>query len=155
MKKILFFFYTLMLVVLWHGAMAHSYKQGNISIGHIWARATAPGMTTAAVYVPLLNTGKEPDQLIGASSDLADKIEIHQDSNENDIAKMQKLNEITLEPGKPVSLRPGGMHFMVIGLKKQLKEGEMFPMTLQFEKAGTAKVDAMIEAAGAMSGNSH
>ena len=155
MKIFYQFLCVLMILFAANSAHAHSYKQGDIEIGHIWARATAAGMTTAAVYVPLLNTGKEPDKLIGASSDLADKIEIHQDSNENDIAKMQKLNEITLEPGKPVSLRPGGMHFMVIGLKKQLKEGEMFPMTLQFEKAGTAKVDAMIEAAGAMSGNSH
>lgn len=133
---------------------AHSYKQGDIEIGHIWTRATAPGTTTAAIYVPLLNEGKETDRLIAVSSDEAKKIEIHEDSNENGIMKMQKLDALTLEPGKPVSLRPGGIHFMVIGLKHQLKEGEMFPLTLQFEKAGSIKVEAMIEAIGAMSGNS-
>ena len=66
--------------------------------------------------------------------------------------KMQKLDAITLEPSVPVSLRPDGIHLMVFGLKQPLKEGKMLPLTLQFEKAGTAKVDVMIESVGSMSG---
>jgi len=145
------FLCVLMLLFASNSAHAHSYKQGDISIGHIWARATPTGATTAAIYVPLLNNGKETDSLIGASSELASKIEIHQDTNDNGIMKMQKLDAVTLEPNKPVSLRPNGTHLMVFGLKQQLKEGGMFPLTLQFEKAGSIKVEAMIEGVGAMS----
>jgi len=152
-KKIVSIICIAVLVLAGHVALAHSYEQGAIEIGHIWTRATAPGMTTAAVYGPFLNTGTEPDELIGASSDWADKIEIHQDTNENNIAHMQKLDSITLDPNKPVALRPGGIHLMAIGLKRQLKEGMMFPLTLQFKNAGSAKVEAMVEAAGAMSGS--
>ena len=151
MKKIAVLLILISFSSVWHQAIAHSYQQGDIRIGHIWARATPAGTTTAAIYVPLLNAGKEPDSLIGASSDLASKIEIHQDSNENGIMRMQKLDVVTLEPNKPVSLRPSGIHLMVFGLKQQLKEGGMFPLTLQFEKAGSITVEAMIEAAGAMS----
>jgi copper(I)-binding protein len=133
-------------------AFAHSYKQGDIQIGHIWARATAPGMTTAAIYVPLLNTGKEQDKLTGASSDIAENVMIHENINDNGIKKMRMLDSVVLEPNKPVSLRPGGIHLMVTGLKRQLKESETFPLTLQFEKAGAAKVDVMVENVGAMSG---
>jgi len=128
---------------------AHSYKQGDISIGHVWTRATMSGVSTAAIYLPLLNTGKEPDKLLGATSALADKIDIRDEKKENGIASMPKLDALTLEPGKPVALRPGGMHLMVFGLKKQLKVGEMFPLTLQFEKAGNANVEAKIEDIGA------
>jgi len=151
MRKIAIFLILVTLASAWHEAIAHSYKQGDISIGHIWAHATPTGATTAAIYVPLLNNGKEPDSLIGASSDLASKIEIHQDTNDNSIMKMQKLNSVILEPNKPVSLRPNGIHLMVFGLKQQLKEGGRFPLTLQFEKAGSIKVEAMIEAISAMS----
>jgi len=138
-------------ILLSGSALAHSYQQGDIRIGHIWARATPPGATAAAIYVPLLNNGKETDSLIGALSELASKIEIHQDTNDNGIMKMQKLDSVVLEPNKPVSLRPNGIHLMVFGLKQQLKEGGMFPLTLQFEKAGSIKVEAMIEGVGAMS----
>jgi len=133
-------------------ALAHSYKQGDIEIGHVWTRATAAGMTTAAIYFPLLNTGSAPDKLIGATSDLAGKIEIHQDLNENGISKMRKLDMLPLDPNIPVALSPGGTHLMAFGVKQQLKQGEKFPLTLQFEKAGTIKVDAVIEAPGAMGG---
>ena len=151
MRKILTVLLMLACVFGAASALAHSYKQGDIEIGHIWARATAPGMTTAAIYVPLLNIGKETDVLLGASSDLAEKIEIHQEIDDNGIKKMRKLDSITLEPNAPVSFRPGRIHFMVFGLKHQLKEGDMFPVTLQFKNAGSAKVDVMVQAIGAMS----
>ena len=151
MKK-LAIFTILMFLTMSSIAFAHSYKQGDIEIGHIWTRATAPGMTTAAVYMPLLNTGTKTDELVGASSDWADKIEIHESTNENNIARMKMLDSLALEPNKPVAMRPGGIHLMVIGLKHQLKKGDMFPLTLQFKNAGSIKVEAMIEAMGATSG---
>lgn len=129
--------------------LAHSYKQGDISIGHVWARPTPEGASTAAIYFPLLNAGKEPDQLISVSTDIAKKVEIHETSNEDGVMKMKKLDALVLEPNKPIALRPRGIHLMVFGLQKQLKEGEKAPLTLQFEKAGTVQVEVAIESAGA------
>jgi copper(I)-binding protein len=107
------------------------------------------------VYVPLLNTGTSPDRFIGASSPIAEKVEIHDETKDNGILKMEELDGVTLEPNVPISFRPGGKHLMVIGLKHPLKEGEMLPLTLQFENAGSIKVDAMVESPGAMSGERH
>ena len=84
---------------------------------------------------------------------LAEKVEIHEIVKDNNIARMQKLDALTLEPNEPVSLRPNGIHLMVFGLKQPLKEGDMMPLTLQFEKAGVANIEVMIEAVGAMSGS--
>ncbi|MGB9153466.1 MAG: copper chaperone PCu(A)C [Alphaproteobacteria bacterium] len=152
MKKLLALVMCAAVMLIGGSAWAHSYQQGDIRIGHIWTRATPLGATTAAIYVPFLNTGKERDRLISASTSLADKVEIHEEVKDGGMMKMQKLDAITLEPNVPVSLRPGGIHLMVFGLKQPLKEGEMLPLTLQFEKAGIAKVDVMIESVGAMSG---
>lgn len=118
-------------------ALAHSYKQGDIRIGHIWAYATPPNVTETEIYAPLLNTGKEQDRLIGASSPLAAKIEIREGA--------KKPGAIILESNKPVSLRPNGIYLAVSGLKQPLKEGDMMPLTLRFEKAGAAQIEAMIE----------
>ncbi len=140
-------------------AVAHSYQQGDIAIGHIWARATAAGATTAAVYVPLKNNGTEPDKLIGASTALADQVTIHEMLMNNGVMKMVEHDSIVLDPGKIVSLQPGGLHLMVTGLKQQIKQGDMFPLTLRFEKAGSINVEVKIEAINAMepmpSGMSH
>jgi len=155
MRKIAIFLILVTLASAWHEAIAHSYKQGDISIGHIWARATPAGATTAAIYVPLLNTGMEEDKLVGATTDLADKIEIHGETKENGITKMTMLAAIDLEPNQPVTLEPGGMHLMVVGLKQPLKEGDMFPLTLKFEKAGEIKVEAKIAAIGATPEHQH
>ena len=34
---------------------------------------------------------------------------------------------------------------MLIGLKEPLKEGATFPMTLQFERAGTVEVNVVVQ----------
>ncbi|MGE3623781.1 MAG: copper chaperone PCu(A)C [Bdellovibrionales bacterium] len=151
MKIFGMFVFCLVLLMAPGIARAHSYQQGDIRIGHVWTRATAGSSTTAAIYMPLLNAGKDADRLIGASSDDAEKIEIHESRSEGGIMKMEMQKAIDLEPNKPVALKPRGLHLMVFGLKQPIKEGEKFPVTLQFEKAGSVKVEAMVEAAGAQS----
>ena len=49
-----------------------------------------------------------------------------------------------------VVLRPGTTHVMLTGLKQPLKEGETFPLTLDFAKAGKQDVQVKVAKAGAM-----
>ena len=126
-------------------AAAHSYKQGDISVGHIWAKSTPDGAASTEVYVPLLNNGKEADKLTGASAEWADQVIISEPKNENGVVRMITRDEITLAPNKPVSLLPNGLHLMATGLKQPLKEGTMVPITLNFAKAGAIKVEVKIE----------
>ncbi|MFY9288816.1 MAG: copper chaperone PCu(A)C [Alphaproteobacteria bacterium] len=138
----------LLMLLLPLSAEAHSYKKGDIQIGHIWMRATPMGATTAAIYMPLSNAGQETDRLLGGSSPVAAKIEIHESLVVDGVMRMRKLDALALEPRKPVSLKPRGLHLMVFGLKERLKEGEKIPLTLQFEKAGTVDVEVDVEAVG-------
>ncbi len=133
--------------------LAHSYKLGTIEIGHIWARATAPGAHAASVYVPFRNTGTETDELIGGSTPVASNFMIHESYNENGIAKMRMLKALELAPNKPVGMRPGGKHIMLTGMNRQLKEGDKFLLTLVFAKAGKIEVEVTVHAPGATSGN--
>jgi copper(I)-binding protein len=56
-----------------------------------------------------------------------------------------------------VELKPGGYHIMFVGLKAPLKDGDQFPMTLKFEKAGEVEVTVNVEApkAGAAAEHKH
>ena len=129
-------------------AAAHSFKLDAIDIGHAWARATAANATVASAYMPFLNTGTESDTLTSAETPLANMVMLHETTEENGIASMRMLENIALVPGKPVALRPGGKHFMLMGLKRQLKEGDTFPMTLHFAKSGNIEIQIMVHAPG-------
>jgi periplasmic copper chaperone A len=140
---------TFVFLLLAGTVSAHSYKLADIQIGHIWARATAPNATTASVYVPFLNNGKTEDQLIGGNTIIAVSVELHESYEENGVAKMRKLTFLSIVPQKPVAMRPRGKHIMLIGLKRQLKDGDKFPLTLKFAKAGNIELEVFVHTATA------
>jgi copper(I)-binding protein len=128
-------------------AAGHHYELGSLKIGHIWAGATTPKATIGAAYVPIENTGTDSDVLKGADTKDAEKIEIHESKKENGIAKMRKLDEVKIPAGQKVEFKQGGLHLMLVGLKKQLKAGEHMMITLHFAKAGDIEVDAHVQTA--------
>jgi hypothetical protein len=69
---------------------------------------------------------------------------------ENGVMKMRPVGPLVIAPGQSATLKPGANHVMFIGLKHPLKEGETFPLTLSFEKAGDVQVMVQVERAGAM-----
>jgi hypothetical protein len=124
-----------------------------IDLEHVWARPTMGAGTSGAVYFTVIDKGA-PDQLVGASTPVAASAEVHETINDNGVMKMRPVPSLALEPGRPVTLKPGGYHVMLTGLKQALKAGDSFPLTLTFAHAQpvtvTAKVEAM--AGAAMSG---
>ena len=124
-------------------------KRGVSQSNTLWARATPKGAPNAAVYLTLVNNGSETDRLIGASSSVADNIQFHEERDENGVSKMRALQAIDVAPGASVVLKPSGLHLM-LRIKQQLMEGETFPLTLTFEKAGPIEVTVRVGKVGAM-----
>lgn len=131
---------------------AHEYKAGALMIEHPWARATPGHAKNGAAFVKIVNHGTAPDRLMGAESGVAERVELHTHINENGVMKMRPSGPIEVPMHGEVALQPGSYHIMMIGLKHPLKEGDLFPMTLLFEKAGPVKVEVKIEAVGAGAG---
>lgn len=131
-------------------AAAHEFTVGSITVGHPWARASAPAAPAGAAYMVLENTGVEVDRLVAASSPRAEEVELHTHSMDGGIMRMRPVIAVEVAPGEPTVLRPGGLHVMLIGLTRPLVEGETFPLTLEFEEAGTIEVDVQVEAIGTM-----
>ncbi len=127
-------------------AHAHQFKAGELDIDHPWARATVPGATTGAVYLQLRNTGKHADTLLSASGpELADKVEVHSHVIDNGVAKMRPVPQLSLPAGEVVTLKPGSLHIMLMGLKAPLQQGQKLPLTLRFERAGEVKIEVKVE----------
>ncbi len=129
---------------------AEDIKAGDLVISQSWSRATPGGAKVGGGYLTIANKGTAPDRLIGGTSDVADKVEVHEMSMANGVMTMRALDGgLTIEPGKTVSLAPGGLHLMLLGLKAPLKQGQAVPVTLTFEKAGAVKLSLDVMGVGA------
>ena len=125
-------------------ASASNHTQSHLSIEEPYARATAGGQSVGAAYFRIVNQGQTEDKLLSVTADISASVELHTMMIEGDVAKMREVREIIVPPGQSVDLKPGGLHVMFLGLKAPLKEGNRFPATLTFEKAGEIKVDFQV-----------
>jgi periplasmic copper chaperone A len=129
---------------------AADYDVGTIHITQPWARATPKGASSGAAYMTITNNGKAPDHVSCLSSDLSAQCQIHTMTMENGVMKMRPVEGgLQIKPGETVTLKPAGLHVMLIDLKQPLTQGKMVEATLQFEHAGTVKVEFPIAAIGA------
>ncbi|MGZ3410142.1 MAG: copper chaperone PCu(A)C [Xanthobacteraceae bacterium] len=134
-----------------HTASAHDYKLGALQIDHPWARATPKGTSVGGGYLKITNTGTTPDRLIGGSSPIAGRFEIHEMSMDNGVMRMRPLKDgLEIKPGQTVELAPGSFHIMFVDLKQPIKEGDRVKGTLVFEKAGSVDVEYAAVGVGAM-----
>ena len=148
MKRIAF---ALVLAIAFSpSGFAQSPKDSPITVGTAWARATPPGARTGAVYLTFDNHGDTADRLVGVSTPVAEKAQLHVEINDNGVMRMRPLAEIELKPHGQTKLDPSGRHVMLIGLKRQLKQGESFPLNLEFAHAGRQVVQVMVAKPGAM-----
>jgi copper(I)-binding protein len=129
--------------------VARDASAGDIEITHPFATPSLPGTTTGAAYFSTLeNIGTRPDRLVRAATPVAARVELHTMSvDAQGVMRMREVDAIALAPKASISMRPGaGFHLMLIGLKQPLKEGETFPMSLQFEHAGPVEVKVVVQA---------
>jgi copper(I)-binding protein len=129
-------------------ASAHEASVGAIVVAHPYATPSLAGTTTGAAYfVALENGGSVADKLVRVSTPVADHVEIHTMSvDAQGVMRMREIDGVALAPKAKLQMRPGsGMHLMLVGLKQPLKEGATFPMTLQFEHAGSVDVKVVVQ----------
>jgi periplasmic copper chaperone A len=122
-------------------------QTGTLEVNHAWARATPGKSSIGAAYLTIQSS--TPDRLVAASTPVAKEAQLHTMTMTGMVMKMRPISDVDIPADKPVSLAPGGMHIMLMGLKQPLKAGQSFPLTLTFAKAGTRTVDVAVEPVGA------
>src|SRR4029077_15907962 len=100
-------------------------------------------------YMKITNNGTEADVLIGGSSDVTERVEVHETAiDDKGVASMKKLDQVELKSGQSIELKPAGMHLMLIGLKAPLKEGGVWKGNINFKRAGPVDVAFSVKASG-------
>jgi copper(I)-binding protein len=117
---------------------------GDIEIHSPWVRPTAQG-ENAAVYLTIHNHSANPDELIGASSNMADMVEIHESKMVNDVMQMNMLKSVPVAAGEEVVFMPGGLHIMLVNVKQELKLGDHVGVILHFKNHADIVVDVQVD----------
>lgn len=131
-------------------ATAIAAPKATLRVEDAWSRATPPVAPVAGGFLTVVNSSDKPDVLLGADSDIAQRVEIHEMRMDGGMMRMRELADGLPVPahGKVV-LAPGGYHLMFIKPRRPLVEGERFQATLRFRDAGKVTTTFSVRAMGA------
>ncbi len=115
-------------------ALTASADGGKLHIQDHWIRAAPPTVKVLAAYFALTNKDDTPRKITRVSSPAFERVEIHRSViMQGDMAHMAHQKELTIPPNGTVTLKPGGLHLMLIGAIKPLHKGDAIPITLSFQ----------------------
>jgi copper(I)-binding protein len=126
-------------------ALAQESGTGAITVEQAWSRPTAASMPNGAAYMVLRNAGSDADRLVAATSEVAERVELHNHViDAQGVAMMRPVEELEIPAGGQAELKPGGLHLMLLGLRAPLAEGASFPLRLRFAGAGEVAVEVAV-----------
>ncbi len=128
---------VLALALLAGPSFAQSPATVPVQVQDAWARVSVPGQNASGAFMRLQSS--EPLSLVGGHSPAAGHVEVHEMRMDGDVMRMRALPALELPAGKPVALRPGGLHLMLMDLKAPLTAGSTLPLTLVFRDARGAE----------------
>jgi periplasmic copper chaperone A len=98
-----------------------------------WAREPMGGRNMTGVFVVVENAGATPRAIVSASTDAADKVELHEMKNEGGMMRMSPVKQIDVPAKGKVELKPGSFHVMLFGIKGKPAAGDTMQLTLTFD----------------------
>ena len=122
---------------------AHAQRVAEVDVKAAWVRPTVPGQMGTGAFMQLMS--KDGARVIGASSEVAGVVEIHEMAMDGNVMRMRAIPSLDLPAGKTVELKPGGHHMMLMDLKRALAAGEKIKVDLRLETRDKKLVTQPIE----------
>ncbi len=138
MKKIL-----LLLLALAFSASVLADAAATVTVEKPFARKAMKAQRNSAAFMTLRNNGPAV-AIVAAESPVAEIVELHTHIHDNGVMRMRKIDKIELPAGGEVTLKPGGLHVMLLGLKQDLNEGDRVSVTLKFSDGSRKTIEAPV-----------
>lgn len=100
-----------------------------VVIDDVQILGAVPGSTTGVAYLTISNSGDVPITVQSARSPQFDRVEIHQTTVEDGVARMRPVADIRILPGESVRFEAGGRHLMLMGPRPGTTPGT--PVTIE------------------------
>jgi copper(I)-binding protein len=111
--------------------LASAAAHAQVTVDKPWVRTTVAQQTTTGAFMTI--TSAQGGKLVSATSPVAASVEVHEMKMDGDVMKMRPVDALPLPAGKPVELKAGAYHMMLMGLKAPVKFGEVVPIKLVIE----------------------
>lgn len=102
----------------------------------------------AGGYVVLHNRGEQADTIIGIAADWAEGGMLHESRVEGGRVRMSHLAGLPVPARDSVVLRPGGIHVMLVRLRRMPVEGDTVAWTVRFASGAEVPVLAPVRPYG-------
>lgn len=131
-------------------SFADDYTVGDITVEHPRTFENANAVKVGGGFMHIVNKGETDDALIAVRSDSLPRIELHKSEiDDQGVARMIEQENIPVPAGETVTLQPGGLHVMFMGMGgTELSVGDAIEATLVFENAGPLEVRFVVEKRG-------
>tara|TARA_R110001583_G_scaffold52393_8_gene162842 strand:+ start:6256 stop:6711 length:456 start_codon:yes stop_codon:yes gene_type:complete len=120
-------------------------QAATLTIEDAYVRATPPHTVNSAAFMQIYNSSDTTVELVSASSDIADRVELHSHTMNDGMMQMRQVKSITINANASAELRPGSFHVMFLGLKSPLTEGEAINLKLYFNNGDEIVIDVPIK----------
>lgn len=108
-----------LLAAVMMAGLAGAVSAAGVHVEDGWARTTVEGMKIGGAFMKIHNDEAKQDFLLGGSSPVADRVEVHTHINDNGVMRMREVKGgVPLEAKSVTELKPGSYHVMFMGLKK-------------------------------------
>lgn len=126
-----------------------------ITVSQAWVRALPPTQANTAAYLVIDNRGEAAVRIVGASSDIAERVEFHTTREVDGYQRMEQLQQLELASGHRLELAPGGAHLMLLGLQRMPVEGEQVQLCLRLDSGDETCFSAEVRRDGGQSSHEH
>lgn len=113
----------------------------DVQVHNAYIRAVPPTAAVTAAFMDINNQGNQARAVVSASSAAADAVELHTHTNVDGVMQMRQVKQIDLAANSTTHLKPGGLHIMLIGLKKPLNMDENVLVSLKLDDGSLLELD--------------
>lgn len=128
-------------------ALVHAQS---VTVHDAWVREPMGGRNVTGAFAVVENTGATPKSIVSASSDVSDKVELHEMKNEGGKMSMSPVKKMDVPAKGKLELKPGSFHVMLFDVKRKLVDGEKISLTLTLDDGTKVTTEAQVRKAGMM-----
>lgn len=126
-----------------------------LNVSDAYVRGLPPGQKNTAAFFVLHNPGEQAATVSAGASDAAETLEIHGHEHRDGMMRMRHKAELSIGPGETLRFAPGGLHLMLIDLKRPLRDGDTVVFTLKVDTERELTIEAPVVSVLKMNHSGH
>jgi hypothetical protein len=129
------------------GGPVNAVLKNGMLISGAWVRPPgAPGGSGAA-YFSITNFTGQDDTLLEVTADIAERAQLIQTASAaGPVSQITLIDSLPVPTGGPLTLAPGGVEALLVGVNVDLAPGQRVALRLRFERAGVVEAQAEVVA---------